>query len=382
MTGLSIFHLVAGAGLSALTLHTLLNHLTLPRLDRMDASVPPPRMSVLIPARDEAERIGASLSGWAGQDYPEYEVIVYDDDSADNTAVRALAAVAGAPEIRVIRGGPLPEGWAGKPWACHRLRAEAQGDVLVFADADVVPASDVLTRTAAAMTVLGAHALSAVPAHESPHPGVRVLAGLQNWAALAFVPSWLAVRRGRFRFAALNGQFLAIRATVYDASGGFSVARDSLAEDVHLGRHLAAGGYRVRLVDGARLLRCRSYVTLGALWRGNTRNLLPVFFDSPALLLLALGALALHFVGPLVILGLGWALGQAGWLWRWAPLAEVTAAILLRLASDLRSGYPLWVALWQPVAVLALIAMGLDSLIRFRVRGVVEWRGRRYDVAA
>jgi chlorobactene glucosyltransferase len=382
MTGLAIFHLVAGAGLAALTLHTLLNHLTLPRLDRVQAPGPPLRISVLIPARNEAERIGASVGAWARQDYPEYEVIVYDDDSTDDTASRALGAAAGAPEIRVVRGGPLPAGWAGKPWACHCLRAEARGEVLVFADADLVPSPDALTRTMAALTAFAADALSAVPVHDSPHPGVRLLAALQNWAALAFVPSWLALRGGPSRLVALNGQFLAIRAAVYDTSGGFSGAPGSLAEDTRLGRHLAARGYRVRFLDGARVLRCRSYTTLGALWRGNVRNLLPVFFDSPALLLLALGALALQFVGPLVILGVGVALEGAGWPWRWAPLAEVTAAVLLRAASDARAGYPLWMAPLQPIAVLALIGMGLDSLFRFRVRGAVEWRGRRYDVAA
>lgn len=382
MTGLSIYHLVAGAGLAALALHTLINHLTLRRLDRMRSSAPPPRMSVLIPARNEAARIGASVNGWAGQDYPNFEVIVYDDDSADDTAARALAAAAGRSPVRVIRGGPLPPGWAGKPWACHRLRAEAAGEVLVFADADIVPAPDVLGRTADALAVLGADALSAVPAHESRHPGVRLLAGLQNWAALVFVPSWLDAGRGGVRCAAVNGQFLAMRSSVYDASGGFSVARDSLAEDVRLGRHLAAGGYRVRLVDGARLLRCRPYATLPELWGANARNLLAVFFDSPALLLLALTALATLFVGPLLILGLGAALGQTGLLWRWMPLAEIASAVLLRLASDLRAGYPPWLALGQPLAVLALIAMSVDSLLRLRVRRVVEWRGRRYDVAA
>ncbi|HET9491648.1 MAG TPA: glycosyltransferase [Methylomirabilota bacterium] len=382
MTALSIYHLVAGAGLAALSLHTLLNHLTLRRLDRMRSSAPPPRMSVLIPARNEAARIRASVTGWVGQDYPTFEVIVYDDDSADDTAARALAAAAGRSRLRVVRGGPLPPGWAGKPWACHRLRAEAVGEVLVFADADIVPAPDVLGRTADALALLGADALSAVPAHESPHVGVRLLAGLQNWGALVFVPSWLDTGQGRVRCAALNGQFLAIRSTVYDASGGFSVARDSLAEDVHLGRHLAAGGYRVRLLDGARLLRCRPYATVRDLWGANARNLLAVFFDSPAVLLLALAALAALFVGPPVILGLGAALGRTGALWRWMPLAEIAAAVLLRLASDLRAGYPPWLALGQPLAILALIAMSLDSLLRLRVWRVVEWRGRRYDVAA
>src|SRR2546426_582473 len=97
MTGLAIYHLVAGAGLTALGLHTLLNHLTLPPLERMRAPGTPPRISVLIPARNEAERIGVCVDGWAAQDYPLYEVVVYDDESTDDTAARALAGR--APEL-------------------------------------------------------------------------------------------------------------------------------------------------------------------------------------------------------------------------------------------------------------------------------------------
>src|SRR2546426_582474 len=167
---------------------------------------------------------------------------------------------------------------------------------------------------------------------------VRSLVGLQNWAALAFVPSWLpAARRCRW-LAAMTGQFIAIRADVYDGCGGFAAARRSLAEDAALGRLLVAGGYRVRLVDGARVLRCRPYATVGPLWRATARNLLPVFFDSPALLLLALAGLGALCLGPLALLGLGALLRRGGWLWTWLPLAEVALAIMPRAVSDRRAG--------------------------------------------
>ncbi len=382
MTGLAIFHLITGPGLAALALHTLLNHLTLPRLHRMRAPARFPRMSVLIPARNEADRIGASVRSWTAQDYPEYEVIVYDDDSSDDTAARSRAAAGGAWQVRVVRGGALPAGWRGKPWACHRLRAHARGDVLIFADADVVARPDALQRTAGALAALGVDALSAVPAHESAHPAVRALVALQNWAALVFVPSWLAVSRSPSWLAAMTGQFIAIRAAVYDASGGFRAARRSLAEDAVLARRLAAAGYHVRLVDGARVLGCRPYATVGAAWRANARNLLPLFFDSPALLLGALGALATISVGPLVVLALGAAVGGDGWAWRWLPLAELALGLALRALADRRAGYPWWLVALHPAAVAGLLAMGVDSLIRFRIRRVVEWRDRRYDAAA
>jgi chlorobactene glucosyltransferase len=382
MSGLTLFHLVSGVGLAALGLHTVLNHCRLPRLDRMPVPPRPPRMSVLIPARNEAERIGAALSGWVAQDYPEYEVVVYDDDSDDDTEGRARRAAAGAAHVRVIRGGLLPAGWRGKTWACHQVRGYARGEVLVFADADVVPAPDTLRRTAGALATLQADALSAVPAHDSPSPAVRALGPLQNWAVLAFVPTWLRPERHRPWLAAMAGQLIVIRASVYDASGGFSAARDSLAEDTTLARRLAAAGFRVRIVDGARQLRCRSYTSLGPLWRGNARNLLPVFFDSPGLLLASMTALAALFVGPPVILALGLATGAAGWQWRWLPLTELLGGIALRAVSDLRAGYGPWWALLHPLAALALAAMGTASVVTFRVRRAVEWRGRRYDQPA
>src|SRR3989442_15701192 len=96
--------------------------------------------------------------------------------------------------------------------------------------------------------------------------------------------------------------------------------------------------FRSRLVDGARVLRCRPYATVRPLWRATARNLLPVFFDSPALLLLALAGLGALCLGPLALLGLGAILGRGGWLWTWLPLAEVALAIMPRAVSDRRGG--------------------------------------------
>jgi len=383
MTELAIVHLFIGGGLVGLGVHTLLNHATLPRLERFSAPARLPRMSVLIPARNEAERIGASVRGWAAQAYPEYEVVVYDDDSSDDTAGRALAATAGSPHVRVVRGGRLPAGWRGKAWACHRLRAHARGEVLVFADADVRPSTDTLTRLAGALQALGADAVSVVPGHDAPGVAVRALVALQNWAALAVLPSWLPAGPRRRWLAAVNGQLVAIRAGVYDASGGFAAERLSLAEDVALGRRLAALGHRVRLVDGARLLRCRPYARVSEVWRASVRNLVPIFFGSPVLLLLTLAAAAALYLTPFVILALGARPGRAGtWPWTLVPLAEIGLGLMTRVVSDRRAGYPPWLAALQPLAVTALLAMGVDSAVRFGLGRGVDWRGRRYDLAA
>jgi cellulose synthase/poly-beta-1,6-N-acetylglucosamine synthase-like glycosyltransferase len=371
---LRVFHAVALTALGGLAFQTLLNHRRLRRLETVPPPPAPPRAAVLIPARNEAARIGECVRAWSRQDYPGYEVLVFDDDSTDGTAAAALAA---APGVRVVRGNELPEGWRGKPHACHRLRQHTDAALLVFADADVVPAPPTLRHLAGA--ALHADALSAVPFHRSPSPGVRALAALQNWAALALVPAWLPTRRSRPLVAVMNGQLIAIHAAVYDATGGFAAVRAALGEDSALGRRLARLGYRVSLLDGTGLLACEPYRRVRDLWRANVRNLQPVFFGSAPLLFGAVAALAAVSLGPVVILGFGLARRRPrGLAWIGLPLAEIALALCSRAVADRRAGYPPWLALLHPLAVTALVGMGAESALRFALRVPVEWRGRRY----
>lgn len=379
MSVLVSLHLILLTGLLGVALHVALNRRTLARLMPCREPYRGPRISVLIPARNEAGRIEACVRGWASQKYPRYEVIVYDDDSGDETAARALEAAGGAAHVRVIRGGPLPAGWRGKPHACHRLRHEATGDLLVFADADIRVAPAALGATVGALERLGVDALSAVPLHTGSRLLLRALASLQGWSALAFVPAWRSGRSRRGTSAAVNGQYLVLRAEVYEATGGFAAVRHSLSEDVAFGRRLAALGYRVPLLDGTPLLHCDAYRNLRELWRANVRNLVPIFFGSGALLAAAVIALALLFLGPPTLLALAaLQIGPAPALSAGLAAAEIGIGLFARRVADVSFGYPWSVTLLHPLAVAALVGMGLDSAIRYRRRGRVAWRGRSY----
>jgi len=375
---LVIFHACVAGLLVVIAIHAGLNRVRMPRLARLPSPARPPRIAVLIPARDEEDGIGACVGQWVRQAYPNYEVIVFDDDSRDATAARAAAA--GDARVRVVRGTGLPRGWQGKAHACHRLRELADADLLVFADADVRPAPETLRQVAGAFESLGVDALSALASHTSPSLAVRVVVAVQNWAPLAFVPLWCRPAWRSPLFATMNGQFIAIRASAYDRSGGFAAVRELLGEDVRLGRRLAALGCSVALVDGAALLSCQPYVRFRDLWVGNVRGF-AVAMLSPLLLATIATAAALLYLGPPALLLTGLVRGQAtSAVWTWLPLGEIFVGVVSRVITDGAAGYPRWLALSHPAAIMAIVGMCVDTLWRTARRGRVEWRGRRYDL--
>lgn len=383
MTWFLAAHAIVLGVLVALALQAFLNHRGIPRLARVPPARLPRRAAVLIPARNEARSIAASVTAWAQQDYADFEVIVLDDDSSDATAAAARAAAAGHAHVRVVRGEGLPPGWRGKPWACHRLREQTTADLLVFADADVSASRDTLARLAGALAALQANLVSALPSHVSAGLAARALLPLQHWAALVFVPAWLRSLRRCPRLTATNGALVALDASVYDAVGGFGAVRATLAEDTALGRRLTRLGRDVRLLDGGGLVTCHAEASFDALWRGNVRNLHAVLFGSVPLATVAVVGLAALFVAP--PLALVWSLITAhapSLATTWLPLAEVALGLLPRALADRRAGYSAWLVLLHPLAVALLAGMIVDSTARAVFGGSVDWRGRRYAVRA
>ena len=106
------------------------------------------KVSVLIPARDEAETIEACVRAALSSRHPLHEVVVYDDASTDGTSEILARLAAADARLRVVSGGGLPEGWVGKPHACHRLAEHATGDLLLFIDADTTLSPDGAGRVA------------------------------------------------------------------------------------------------------------------------------------------------------------------------------------------------------------------------------------------
>ena len=160
-----------------------------------------PLVSVLVPARDEAHRIGPCVASLLAQDYPNFELLVLDDHSTDDTGavvldlgLRETEADTDAdapPQRRLLRGEPLPPGWTGKAWACHQLARVARGEWLLFTDADTVHAPGALAAMVAHARRTRADLLSAWPRQLVGSWSERLVIPLVYVLLTGFLPMWL-----------------------------------------------------------------------------------------------------------------------------------------------------------------------------------------------
>lgn len=338
------------------------------------------RVSVLIPARDEAANIErcvrAALAGTAPPD----EVLVYDDASGDDTARIVARLARGEPRLRLLRGTGLPDGWVGKPHACHRLAAAAGGDVLVFIDADTVLEPEGLARLGGVLERMGAALVSAAPRQVTGSWAERLVIPLLTLSYLAWLPLPLVWRSRDPHLLVANGQLLAARRAALLAAGGWAGVRAEVVDDMALARRVKASGGRVVFADGFRMARCRMYRDAGDLWRGFSKNLYEGVGGRPVGLAVVFVLYGGIFVAPYVALAVALAGAGGGGLVP-AALLGVAANVALRVSLALRFRQPAEGVLLHPFAVLGLLGIALNSL-RWSRRGVIRWRGRSYAARA
>lgn len=334
---------------------------SIPRIVRLGTDLS--GVSVVVPARNEAAQLPRLLRSLAGT---RAEVVVVDDDSTDGTP--SIAATHGA---TVVSSAPLPDGWAGKAWACEVGARAASGDVLVFVDADVRFGPGALGRVAATLDE-GGGLVSVQPFHVPEQPSEQ-LAALFNVVALAAtdVATPLGRRRGpRGAF----GPVLACRRSDHERVGGHAVAKDTVVDDVALAEAFRAHGLPVRVLGGGDDVSFRMYpLGLGQLVEGFTKNLAAGagrVRAATALLVVAwLTLLVQATVAPVRAL-----LGSSDPVIA-GVLYVVVAAQVWWMARRVGRFGPV-TALAFPLLLATFLAVFLRSVVA-TARGSVSWRGRR-----
>lgn len=344
------------------------------RLDHYPPSPASPRVSVLVPARNEEANIRACVASLLGQDYPDLEVVVLNDHSTDRTG-EILAEMTRDSRLRVVEGQDLPDGWLGKHWACHQLAEAASGELLLFTDADTRHGPASVRHGAAALHAEGADLLTALPFEETVTAAEQLIVPVVPWSILTFLPLELAYRTRSPAFSATIGQYMLFRANAYRAIGGHAAIATDPVDDIALGRRIKAGGFRWRLADATRDVRCRMYQNAEQVFEGFSKNLFSAF-----------GNRALPFIGVWLWLEIVFLLPVALLLARLlgapAPaldtgiaLGGVAAGLASWGMSHLRFGFPARLVPLYPLTMLLALAIAVRSVALVR-RGQTTWKGR------
>ncbi|HEX2203809.1 MAG TPA: glycosyltransferase family 2 protein, partial [Longimicrobium sp.] len=334
----------------------------------------PGRVSVLVPARNEARNIVRCLRAVLAGDQRPYEVIVYDDGSTDGTYDVVAQVAEMDPVVRVVRGGELPPGWVGKPYACHRLAEAATGEVLVYLDADTFATPTLLARIGSVMETYRADVVSAAPRQVMVSLMEQIVIPLLHLSYLAWLPLPLVWRTRDPRFLVANGQVLALRRDALERAGGWEAVRADVVDDMAICRRVKASGGRVVFADGHQMATCRMYEGRVQVWHGFSKNLYEGLGGRPLILLFVILLYAGVFVAPYV--ALYFAMTGRGYLAGAATLG-VLANVAIRAAMAARLRHPSNGVIVHPVSALWFVAIAVNSF-RWSRSGRIAWRGRVY----
>lgn len=366
-------------GLAMVAIPTTIALVNVRRLKRAAPAADCPDSEVLvsccIPARDEAGNLEACVRSLLDGGHERIEVLVYDDESTDETPAILARLGEEDPRVRAVGTRPLPEGWNGKQHACQRMGEAAEGSWLLFTDADVRFEQGWLRRTLSETRDrprLGL--LSAFPHELTGSIGEALFVPMIHVLLLGYLP--MGGMRTTLQPAASAGcgQFLFARREAWTESGGHAAFRDSMHDGIKLPRSIRTAGWQSDLVDGTDLCRCRMYHGFMESFRGFAKN----GYEGLGSIWILLLITVIHLVGHLLPFGvLAWCLATGTWLEVATPISIASVVMMLGLRTVLAIRYrqaPIGVPL-HPVAVLATTVMQWWSL-RLHLRGTRSWRGR------
>jgi hopene-associated glycosyltransferase HpnB len=381
--------LVAALGLAAWGHLVFFRHgfwRTRERLPEAPAPTRWPAVAIVVPARDEAETIAATLVALLAQDYPgPLSVTLVDDGSSDGTGDIARGLAARDARLAVVPGTTLPAGWSGKLWAVETgvraasTRALTAPEYLFLTDADTVHGPASLRR-------LVAHAM----ANRRDMVSLMVrLSCATAWERL-LTPAFVYFFQMLYPFAAVNddanqtagaaGACVLVRAEALARAGGIAAIREALIDDCALAGAVKRSGGKLWLGLADDSVSLRRYAALAEFWAMVARTAYTQLRYSSLLLLGTVLAMGAIYLGPPLLLAVGLALRA----WPMAALAGGALGLMLASFRPILRYYrlPAWRVMTLPAAALLYVAMTVDSALRhWRGRGG-GWKGRHYAAAS
>lgn len=339
-----------------------------------DPTLAYPRVSIIIPARNEERDLEQALQSVLHLDYPDYEVLVVDDRSTDRTPDILARMQQTFPQLKVATIKQLPAGWLGKNHAMYFGACQASGELLLFTDADIVMRADCLRR---AVTYLEHEQLDFLPMT----PDVE----MPNWLLEAFVTVFVILftlhikpwklRDPRSPAHVGIGAFNLIRKRVYEQVGTHQAIAMRPDDDLKLGRLVKKHGFVHDVLNGAGFLRVRWYASLGELIHGLEKNSFAAVEYRVWVVVLATTAILLFNVWPFVAV---WVTTGVA---RWLNAATIAVHLLSFMSTAWQLKHRLWSAVAYPLIFALFVYIQWRTMLVNLWIGGIRWRDTLYPLA-
>jgi chlorobactene glucosyltransferase len=352
---------------------SLANHYEMWRFTLAPEIFDGPLVSILVPARNEEKNIERCVNSLRNQLYKNFEILVLNDNSTDNTLAILNRIAAEDSRLRVFNGTALPPDWYGKPFALHQLTRQARGEILIFTDADTVHNPTSVSWAVTNMLGLKADLVSGYVGQIFLKFGEVVTVPLMFFLTGFIIPLFLNRFAKVHWFSAAIGQFIAVKKDVFMAIGGCEAFKKKTSEDIYMCRYIRSKGYSTRFLNIAEHVKCRMYKGYRSAAEGIGKNIFDFLGKSTLLLgfLMIVVFFFLFFPFPLLFLCIAY---SSPWL---LHILVINALFTLTwLFTFLGQRLNWWYGFLWPLLFLNLIYMAAWSWFRtISGRGFV-WKDR------
>ena len=340
-----------------------------------------PKVSVILPARNEEKFIEKCLDSLVGQDYDDYEIIAINDSSNDSTGSIMKKYSEKFSKVIFVDAKPKPDGWMGKNWACMEGYKKASGNLLLFTDADTVHTNSVISLAVSHLLSLELDALTVIPRMLCLDRITKI--------TLPMISTFLHTRFSALRVNDTSkntgyffGSFFIMKKSTYDSVGTHEGVKSELVEDGALGRKVKESNFKMRMVRGEHLIDAVWARDSFTLWNALKRLMIPLYLQNTRIAVASFfGVLFLLFM-PFPILGYSVIFSSDSSLVLFVISCIASSLVYLGGMLDATKGLDLKLrySLFAPVGSFIVVCGFLAGLIQAKSKSAVSWRGRTYHM--
>ncbi len=336
-----------------------------------------PYISVCVPARNEERDIKNCVESLLNQDYPNFEVIVVDDNSNDNTAKIICSMTEQYSNLIFVDGAQLASGWTGKPYALHQAYQRSRGQYLLFTDADLTYQSHALKTAIHTMICNDLDLLTLMPEAIFGSFWERVVQPV-IFGFIAALTNFRKVNSESYQSAMGFGAFLLFKKEAYQKIDGHLSVANEVLEDIMIAKKAKLNGLSILVADGKNLFSIRMYHSMKEIWMGWRKNIFLAMKSSILRASYYMAMVLFFLLTPYVVVMCNLWVG-AGSVWVGVSLLGLGLSLATGLGLCHELGLERKNVFLFPLGAIVMVVIMLSSMVQSLLLRRTEWRGRVYE---